>query len=54
MSALGNASQYAKHPAVHLSGIGLAGHGIAALKAHLLSNLLIQSAAALMVAVKEL
>ena len=53
VGTLGDSCQNADHPAVDLSGIGLSGYGIAALKAHLFRDPLIQSAAALMIAVKE-
>ena len=54
MGRLGNAGQYGKHPEIHLSGIGLAGYVIAAVKAHFFRYQLLDLAALLMVAVEKL
>ena len=53
VGALGNTCQYGNHAAVDLSGVGLARYGVAAGKAHLFRNPLIQSAAFLMISVKK-
>jgi len=51
---LGDASQGVEHQHVHLTGIGLAGHGHAAVEAHLRSDLPFQLLDFLMVALKQL
>ena len=53
MGGLGNPRQQIQHPAVHLSGIGLARYGIHPIKAHFLSHQKVQLPAFFVVSLEE-
>ena len=54
MGACGNARKNIQHSCINLSGIGLSGYRIAALKAHLFGNHRIDLINGLLVSVKQL